>query len=713
MLAASTHPGAIKTMKCCSVHAMAAVLLSPWLPALAQVASSTTVETTDLQQVQVRARRHDVRRDEVASRIVINKEQLTGHGDDTLAEAIKRLPGVTVEAAEPGTGGSIVLRGMGQGYTQILIDGQPVPTGFDAGSLSADRIERIEIVRTATADMRAEAIAGSINIVAQAADRLTPAVNWSHAHRGDGFAATTHAAVSRRSFMVEERGVERGADEAGNADLLRTTALQVHGERSALSLSPNLHWDLGEDDQLDWRLQLDASRLRKRADIDWDTAYGEPLQHASYRQHTDNRAWLLRSDLQWQQHFANDAVLDSTLTLTADRSRTRFHEIGFAEAGQQNLDDITRGQTDADIIATQGKYSFAMAEQHALQLGWDITHERRDESRRQRLLGFAGEQDRYSDLNYVADIDRMALFVQDEWRLSGRWSLYWGARWERLRTRSEGDDFSAIRQRSSVFSPSVQARWKLRANRDDQLRVGLSRTFRAPTLQQLIPRPYTSTNNRQLDPDQMGNPRLRPELATGLDVALERFWAEGKMLSIGAYARRIEDVILTRTRLIEQRWVAQPINAGLAYAHGLELDGKWSLPHALDVRFNLTRNWSRLRSVAGSANRIEGQPRLSSTFALDQRLQAGWQWGLSYSYRSGDGSRSSAEQLSWQSARRELDVHLSRRLSAGSRLRWSATNLLGQNRRNGSLYMDQQQYQKLVRERRTPIGVRLDWEMTY
>ena len=57
------------------------------------------------------------------------------------------------------------MRGLGSGYTQILIDGERVRAGFSMDSLAPEQIERIEILRAPTAETGARAIAGTINII--------------------------------------------------------------------------------------------------------------------------------------------------------------------------------------------------------------------------------------------------------------------------------------------------------------------------------------------------------------------------------------------------------------------------------------------------------------------------------------------------------------------------------------------------------------------
>lgn len=87
----------------------------------------------------------------------------------TLGDYLRCLPGVTF-TGPPGNPADVRLRGMDQGYTQILIDGEPVATGTKERQLQVDRmsldmVERVEIIRAPTADLSNEGLMGTINIV--------------------------------------------------------------------------------------------------------------------------------------------------------------------------------------------------------------------------------------------------------------------------------------------------------------------------------------------------------------------------------------------------------------------------------------------------------------------------------------------------------------------------------------------------------------------
>ncbi|MET0982778.1 MAG: TonB-dependent receptor plug domain-containing protein, partial [Telluria sp.] len=128
--------------------------------------SATPDQQPKIQTVEVKgtASTYDPRRDDTASKIVVNHDEIVKHGDTNVLDVLKRLPGVTVSGGA-GRGGEVRMRGLGSGYTQILINGERAPAGFSMDSLAPDVIERIEVMRAASAEFSTQAVAGTINIV--------------------------------------------------------------------------------------------------------------------------------------------------------------------------------------------------------------------------------------------------------------------------------------------------------------------------------------------------------------------------------------------------------------------------------------------------------------------------------------------------------------------------------------------------------------------
>ncbi|HEY1176000.1 MAG TPA: TonB-dependent receptor, partial [Phytomonospora sp.] len=87
----------------------------------------------------------------------------------TAGDAMKRVPSVAFLSDVLESDGAR-LRGLDSGYTQILINGERVPgagvdRSFFVDRIPAELIERVEVVRSASANRSGDAVAGALNIV--------------------------------------------------------------------------------------------------------------------------------------------------------------------------------------------------------------------------------------------------------------------------------------------------------------------------------------------------------------------------------------------------------------------------------------------------------------------------------------------------------------------------------------------------------------------
>ncbi len=87
----------------------------------------------------------------------------------TVGDALKRVPSVAFLSDVLESDG-VRLRGLDPGYTKILINGEEVPGGgvdrsFFVDRIPAELIERVEVVRSSSANRSGDAVAGTINIV--------------------------------------------------------------------------------------------------------------------------------------------------------------------------------------------------------------------------------------------------------------------------------------------------------------------------------------------------------------------------------------------------------------------------------------------------------------------------------------------------------------------------------------------------------------------
>lgn len=583
------------------------------------LAAALASQAASAQQViEIKSAKLDQRKEDTASTVVLSREELAAHGDRTVADALRRLPGITI-----GDSAGIRMRGLGKGYTQILLNGQPAPNGFSLDSLPPEVIERVEVLRTASAVLGTQGIAGTINIVLRKSvsrgnreiqlgmDSLhgawSPRLAVQSTGKADGWSHNVSAVLSRSSTPAE-RSITDSAP-----GMLRTIRSHENNVGDSLNLSTRLGWTSAGGDSL----ALHTIATVNRRDIGYHSQeavqLGAPGDFAAVQSRFRMRGHFLRSELTWQRSLGSGAQWELKIGGNTAPRDTDFDFVGLPLAGP----GPTVRHVDGDIrehgFNYGGKYSHPLGNGHALVAGWDGSALDRMQTRIEHEYNHAGALNFLRDDRYDGRIGRLAAFAQDEWkRDADSWSA--GLRWETMRTDAHDRNTAPVRQRSTVVSPVLE--WMRKLPGGSQLRAGASRSYKAPNMLDLIPRRFTSDNNNSpTNPDTQGNPSLRPELAWGFDAGIDYYFAKDSLLSASIYARDIDNVILPTLYRDGERWVSMPANHGGARVHGLTLELRSPLTASLSMRANATFNRSRLDSVPGPDNRLAAQTPLSSSAA--------------------------------------------------------------------------------------------------
>ena len=655
---------------------------------------STPPAATDLGQVEIRSNRNndtEVRRESTASKIVIGREEIEKQGDATLGEVLKRLPGVTVQGA-PGRGGAIRMRGLGGGYTQILLDGERMPPGFSVDSLTPEQVERIEILRAPTAETGARAIAGTINIVLREGQKANPddlkltrsqehgqgsnQLNWVHNLKTEPLNGTFTLSAMDNRRADESTTVTESSE---NTDRVRQNSSEGH--RQAIHANARLQWKGEQGRSLtlmpfvigsDWRSQTNA-RV---------TTLESPFVSDSIQSVTHSRFTMGRLNGQWAERLSADDRLEVRFGLGESRYDYRMDQTGASGAlsgsGQPLLRNDFETQNFVDRSASlNGKWTRALDNGHQIVSGLELEQVRRDEK------GNAASLEDGGDLN--AKTRRWAVYTQDEFKINANWSAYGGLRYENILTEGSLNDVLK-RNESAVWTPLIHAVWKPDAKKRDQIRMSLTRSYKTPTLYNLVARYVPSLGeNSWTQPDRTGNPDLKPELATGVDVAFERYLDQGGVLSANVFHRNITDLIryTTAYNSATQRYISSPANIGDAYTQGIELEAKFRLNQAwaeawpVDIRANTSFFRSKVKEVPGPNNRLDQQPAMTANLGADYRLRGmPLTLGGNVNWNPDYDTRRSQEQLSYQGVKRVVDVYGLWRFSTATALRLTVSNLL-------------------------------------
>lgn len=694
------------TLKLFRRTAIAAALIATFTPdANAQSTTPATPPKTPppkaaekVDKVEVRgAAEVDERREDTATKIVVTSEEIMKNGDTQVLDVLKRLPGLTVQ------GNSVRMRGLGAGYTQFLLDGERPPPGFSLEQLAPSMIERIEIIRAATAEFSTQSIAGTVNIVLKKKVSFSQRdlranyssgtfykaanVNFQISDKVDNLGYTLNGWVSRWTSEGKVTANEWQNDAVGRSIYNRETQSETEGSGTGGGLGPRLVWTFKNGDTLTWASFINSYSGDGVNRGSFTRADGVAPSYTSRNSKFEYSGYNLRTDLNWVKKLAEGAKLDLKVGAFNNRNDNKNVFEGFNATGQQNIERRNTTDGDSRQVSFAGKYTNPFAEGHLFVTGWDTSLEVRDEDNEQRDRAFPGVLPSVAAFNsntqFDARIAKLAVFAQDEWNVNKNWSVYLGARWEGINTEVSGNDFSRATNRSSVFSPIMQTLYKLPDRKGEQLRLALTRTYKAPSTQQLVPRRFTVIENTATTPDSTGNPELNPELATGIDVAYEKFWDRGASMSASASMRRISDYTRTGLRFTDGRWVQLPINDGTATTRSLEFDAKfpvqtiWKAAPPIDFRYNMNRNWSSVESIPGPNNRLDAQTKFSATLGLDYRMQGGkYTAGGSLTYKSGGEVRTSANQTNLQASKRDLDLYGLWKITPKFQVRLTLANVL-------------------------------------
>lgn len=184
----------------------------------------------------------------------------------------------------------------------------------------------------------------------------------------------------------------------------------------------------------------------------------------------------------------------------------------------------------------------------------------------------------------------------------------------------------------------------------------------------------------------MGNPDLKPELATGLDLAYEHYLGRSGIVSVSGFVRDIDNLIRRTLTSYDTpqgpHYVSTPSNVGHARTSGIELEAKFQLVElfddapAIDFRSNYSRFWSSVDGIPGPNNRLDQQAKQTANLGLDYHLR---QWPLtlggSVNWTPATVIQTSPTQQVATGRKRAFDAHALWKFDQRNQLRLSASNL--------------------------------------
>jgi outer membrane receptor protein involved in Fe transport len=506
----------------------------------------------------------------------------------TAGDALKRVPSVAFLSDILESDG-VRLRGLDPAYTQILINGEKVPgagsgsgafgsgadSAFFVDRIPAELIERIEIVRSASANRSGDAVAGAINIVLRDAYALD-----------GGFVRAGALMFDDKRIRETIGGVWGG--QVGPGRLL--VGGNIQGRRNPKN-KLSLRYDEPGAPINNSEVQTD---VRNGTDYSLNASYQVPLAGgdfdiSGFYVHTDRDQ--NEDSIEYNDDIRNNANLSTLNDNDVDIEQDSYSvngkyshdmfggktsvKLGYASFKNKEAefedeteylrdatpypdgDRITRDKTRTDLEDTE--FSAKLEHKRDLNEGMQLQFGVQYEKKQRNLLVTEVPRNRYSLPNanppafgpYAVIDGGDAAFEQtrvDPYvMLDGKsGALKWeaGLRYETTDVTLQDRTVPSTTDVDYKFLlPSASVRYSITA--EDQLYVSGARTVRRPSFDYLSPALLTAELG---DNDFIGNPDLKPESAWGLDAGYERRLGKQGVAGVNVFYRKVKDLIeLTNT----------------------------------------------------------------------------------------------------------------------------------------------------------------------
>lgn len=633
--------------------------------------------------------------------VIIDRERFAAHPSGPRAnDAIKRLPGVVVSGGID-EAKDIRIRGLDKEFSRVAVDGVQLPDSGEKRELQINRVpsfavESLTLVRTPTADLEHDGIAGRLEIKTRDIPKVWTTETDAAVGRIDGvgdfaghFQALTGGRVGNVGLMVYGSVVEEPREKS--KDKFNAAGLKTESEYETKPLSyknfgGDLAWFYGEGElHLKPFVAMQTEDKEKTKDKFSNGAFNgaETEEEAADK----NTYGLTLSNT---HKVAPGALLESSVGYyeTTEVKDKVKHVI--KKDGTENLSGLTLTEEDKTDAFWQAKLAYSQALDAAgdvrLKIGMDSRFRTRDKGKHETVNGVLSNA-KGKDV-YSLDETYLAPYVRSDIRF-GDLLVTPGLRYEQVY--SESRDGSGNIGDFSIGDPlpSLSARYTL--TRELYVRAGYARTVTRPKFDELTPFEQEDSNKITI-----GNPNLRPSYAHGVDAGFE-YASPALFLGQNVFRRDITDLIESVTIGTKNgKDVEQVQNTGDGWIQGLELEqrvnfGELGLTalNGLVVTANETFIQSEVQPTTPGAvaRRFKDQPKFVGNLIVEYRLPV-WQtlFGVAFNYTgelkqvaSGAGDDKNAQLI--------VDAQITQPVAPGVSLYLSGQNLTGEtlikNKSNG------------------------------
>ncbi|MWB96487.1 TonB-dependent receptor [Flavobacterium sp. GA093] len=575
-------------------------------------------------------------------KIRFNTSDLASQNGGTAGDILKSMPSVAM-GGSPNHNRDIRLRGLSNGYTQVLINGKN--SGISGNNretvldqIPASAIEYIEIITNPSAEYQGDGINGIVNIVLKKGytnSTLKGNITFM-ADNADGYNGSLSLSQQKDKFgyiisydrlqrtINNDKFVEKINSKNGIYDGTQLTN-QLE-EKTFLNENFRLNTNFGlwknavANAGLNYGRQLEVKD--KNIDIN-TTKADESFKDSSIRtepETKDNKYFEYIFDI--KQTFKNNGVLKFAFNyLDFEQPKTKNINIQKLNAngtfsGNPTLQEETEMLKDNNYFGNID-YSMPIGKNNNLKAGYRLASLNRDLDNSIATFNHTtGNWDtaQTDDKNYSFTENTHALYITDEFK----WKFFkinGGLRMEQTHLELESPIDAIYESRDyTMWLPNLTAQFNL--DETQYIALGFGKRVRRPAFQDLNP----FIDNRDPLVIKQGNPDLKPEYSYNYEIgylkSFERFNA-----GVNIFYRDIHDLIQKVTTEDDNNILYEkPDNFAGAFLKGIELISSAKLTKWWTVNASYSYFESEINDDMFNGDALKDQVKYTAKLIMDFSL---------------------------------------------------------------------------------------------
>ncbi|MBS9774377.1 MAG: TonB-dependent receptor [Tenacibaculum sp.] len=554
-------------------------------------------------------------------------------------EVLNNVPSITVNIE-----GQVSLRGTSG--VQMLINGKPSvlasEEGNALGTITADMIQKIEVITNPSAKYNAEGTGGIINIVLKKSEKrglngsitLNTGIPNNHSlglslnKRTEKFNLFSQFGIGYRTFPNERKVINK--DFVNNSEVNSTGESDKNEQFYNVILGTDYH--INDFNVLTLSGHFAYENEKENADTKFNQLQNNASSNSWNRLENTiavNPKW--QYELQYKKQFKDNKEHHLLVSATGDffgkDKKSTFENKTISEANA-NIQQKSRTNFKESEYTYKIDYTKPFAKKYALELGsqYQLNDVNNDYSV-SNLTGGTWVVD--SNLTNIFNYNQGVLGVYGTLGYEGeKWGVKTGIRVENTQLKTDLKNTNQTNsQKYTDWFPSVHTSYKFTDG--FSLQAGYSRRISRPRLWDLNPF-FNLRNNFSIF---TGNPDLKPEYSDSYEISsIHKIRKASFNLSL--YHRYTTDVVEDVVTFSNNINTTKPENIGTNKATGFEMNGKYRPLRWLSFNGDFNYNFFDRKGSFNNQNFDFTGKRWSSRLTAKMKLPAKFDVEVSGNYRS-------------------------------------------------------------------------------